>query len=118
MKKKILAAFLGLLAAPTFILASHDTSETFGSDVVEFFVGEPCLVPVYHTNFSFPPEGGQIIQKGDELFFHKNYLPGCGMPSGAVVVTTRGSQPTPALHPQPVHPNPTPPNTCAATRIE
>jgi hypothetical protein len=55
---------------------SEDSSSP-GQSVVEFFVGDPCRVPVYHTNFVFPPEGGEIVREGNQLYFVKTYLPGC-----------------------------------------
>lgn len=50
---------------------------TGSGTVVEFFIGNECLVPIYHTDFPFPKEGGKIIKKGNQLFFVKTYLPGC-----------------------------------------
>lgn len=37
-----------------------------------------CLVPVLHTEFRFPPEGGVIIRtESNAMYFVKTYLPGC-----------------------------------------
>lgn len=62
---------------PPAIMESNATSTTAGSRIVDFLVGDSCLVPVYHTNFAFPPEGGKIVRIGNQMFFVKDYLPGC-----------------------------------------
>lgn len=72
---KILATVFGFLMAPAFITAQSTVGNTL--------VGTVCLVRVYHTNFNFPPQGGQIVTIGDEMFFWRNYLPECaGMVPG------------------------------------
>ena len=38
---------------------------------------EHCLVPIYHTNFAFPPEGGNITTIDGKLYFVKTYESGC-----------------------------------------
>ena len=75
MAKKILAVVFGFVLAPAFISAADYSglSGAFGNQIV----GEPCAVRVYHTDFRFPPEGGQIIQSNGELFFIRTYRPGC-----------------------------------------
>jgi hypothetical protein len=50
---------------------------TAGGNLLNFAVGDPCLVPVFTTNFAFPVEGGHIIQQGNQMYFAKTYLPGC-----------------------------------------
>jgi hypothetical protein len=69
MAKKIFAVVLGFVLAPAFITAQNAAGTSI--------VGSTCLVRVYHTNFRFPPEGGRIVQIGDEMFFWKTYLPEC-----------------------------------------
>ena len=69
MAKKIMAVVLGFVLAPAFIAAEHSTGTSI--------VGSTCLVRVYHTNFQFPPEGGRIVQIGQEMFYWKTYLPEC-----------------------------------------
>jgi hypothetical protein len=39
--------------------------------------GDPCLVPIYHTEFAFPPEGGEIAQIGNQMYFVRTYNPNC-----------------------------------------
>ncbi len=75
MAKKLFAVVLGFAFAPAFIAADHDTGlmGAFGNQLV----GEPCAVRVYHVNFRFPPEGGKIVQYGNELFFIRDYMAGC-----------------------------------------
>lgn len=82
MAKKLLAAVLGLAFAPAFISAEHTTGNSL--------VGTMCLVRVYHTNFAFPPEGGRIVQIGNEMYFWRTYLPECGhmLPANQPVVVT------------------------------
>lgn len=69
MAKKIFAVVLGFVLAPAFITAQNAAGTSI--------VGSTCLVRVYHTNFRFPPEGGRIVQIGNEMFFWKTYLPEC-----------------------------------------
>jgi hypothetical protein len=82
MAKKILAIVFGFMLAPAFITAQN----TAGTSIV----GSTCLVRVYHTNFRFPPEGGRIVQIGNEMFFWKTYLPEClnMLPSNTPVLVT------------------------------
>jgi hypothetical protein len=65
-----------------------------------------CRVRVFHTDFAFPPEGGKIVKVGDELYFIKTYLPGCGNVGGTPVPSPSPS-PTPTPTPTP-NPSPTP----------
>jgi|GEM_PF-2612119 len=48
-----------------------------------------CLVPVFHTNFAFPPEGGKIVKIDGQLYFVKTYEKGC---------ENAGSEGTPVVH--------------------
>lgn len=82
MAKKIFAVVLGFVLAPAFITAQNSAGTSL--------VGSTCLVRVYHTNFRFPPEGGRIVQIGDDMFFWKTYLPEClGMlPANTPVMLT------------------------------
>jgi hypothetical protein len=48
-----------------------------GGSVLNFLIGDPCLVPIYHTNFIFPPEGGRIETIDGQLYFVQDYLEGC-----------------------------------------
>lgn len=65
-------------------------------------VNAGCRVPIYNTDFAFPPEGGQIIQIGDQMYFVRTYLPGC---ENAIL----GGPPFPTQTPTPIaSPNPTP----------
>jgi hypothetical protein len=90
MAKKIIAVVFGFALAPAFIAAENSIGTSL--------VGTTCLVRVYHTNFAFPPQGGRIVQIGDEMFFWRTYLPECQgvLPaSQPVVVTTHtGTVPT------------------------
>jgi hypothetical protein len=69
LRQAILTGLGALLFVPIFISA----------DSISGIVGDPnpCYVPIYHTHFTFPPEGGQIVQSGDQLYFYRNYQPGC-----------------------------------------
>ncbi|MBX4188018.1 MAG: hypothetical protein KW793_02680 [Candidatus Doudnabacteria bacterium] len=82
MAKKLLAAVFGLVLAPAFIAAEY----TAGNSLV----GTVCLVRVYNTNFAFPPQGGRIVQIGNETFFWRTYLPECAnvLPANQPVVVT------------------------------
>ena len=95
MKKKILAVTLGFLAVPMFMVAQNNPSSSnggFGQGLLDFLIGDNCMVPVYHTNFMFPAEGGKIIKIGNEMFFVKDYLPECqAIPPNATVVSTNGA---------------------------
>jgi hypothetical protein len=89
MAKKLFAVLLGFALAPAFIAAEDS------------FVGSGCLVRVYHTQFAFPPEGGRIVQIGNELFFWRSYLPDCQnvLPGNQQVVVTASTGTTPAAVP-------------------
>ncbi len=76
-----------------------NTRQQFGQGVVNFFIGNPCYVRVYHTDFAFPPEGGAIIQVGDELYFVPEYLPNCSSAASAGTVIRRGDTLPPANTP-------------------
>jgi hypothetical protein len=65
-KLAFLAVVMGFALAPTFLRAA-DT-----------LIGNTCLIPIIHTNFRFPPEGGKIIQIGDQMYFVQSYRPECG----------------------------------------
>jgi hypothetical protein len=73
---KIAIIFAAAVAAivPVFSSAESGVLTNIGNALA----GEACRVPIYHTDFAFPPEGGQIIREGDQLYFVRNYLPGCG----------------------------------------
>ena len=58
---------------------------------VESVVGSTCLVPIFHTNFSFPPEGGKIVRIGNGLYFVQDYRPECA-DAGANGQLIKGSQ--------------------------
>ncbi len=68
MAKKLFAVALGFLVAPMFTMADYGSTSVVGDD---------CLIRVYHINFQFPPQGGKIVQSGNELFFWKDYEPRC-----------------------------------------
>ena len=73
---------------------SQEQSNTTSSKIVEFFVGDECLSPVYHTDFAFPPEGGKVVRIGDDLFFVSTYIRGCeNAGSNGVVVKSGPGQP-------------------------
>lgn len=58
------------------------------------FWGDPCAIKIYHVDINFPPEGGRIIQVGDELYFVRSYKPGCenvGLGGGSTVVSASNS---------------------------
>jgi hypothetical protein len=60
---------------------------TAGGNLLNFAIGDPCLVPVYTTNFAFPAEGGHIIQVGNQMYFAKTYQAGCeSATTGATVI--------------------------------
>ncbi len=80
-KLKVLVAVLAMSIVPTFS----------GADLGGI-IGNNCLVPIYHTNFLFPPEGGQIIKKGNSMYFVQNYRAECANAgAGGVVIKTAGS---------------------------
>src|SRR5690348_14786477 len=81
MKKVIFPLILAILAVPMFISAETSPS----------VVAEPCLIQIFTTNFALPPEGGQIVQVGDRLYFDRTYLPGCAG-AGANPEATVGGQ--------------------------
>jgi hypothetical protein len=95
MAKKILAVVFGFVLAPAFISADHESrglSGAFGNQIV----GEPCAVRVYHVNFNFPPQGGKIVQYGNELYFIRTYQPGCeqaGSTGNLLVASPSGHNP-------------------------
>ena len=65
-----------------------------------------CLVPIFHTNFLLPSEGGRIIKIDSQFYFARTYLPGCehSANTGTVVATPA---PSSAPNPSPA-PTPTP----------
>ena len=86
MKSKVFIAALAILAVPMF---SNAVSTT------ESVVGNTCLVPIFHTNFPMPPEGGQIIKTGNQMYFVQTYLSGCENAGniGTVIKTSSGTVP-------------------------
>lgn len=60
---------------------------TTGGQFLNFVMGDACLVPIYHTNFSMPAEGGTIIEKDGDLYFAKTKERGCesSASSGTIV---------------------------------
>lgn len=76
------AASLAFALTPAFMNANTAAAPAI--------IGSNCLVKVYHTNFNFPAEGGQIVQIGSEMFFWKNYLPHCAnaVPGSAQTVSS------------------------------
>jgi hypothetical protein len=77
---KIFAAVLAAAIVPTFI--SAETS-------LQSFVGTTCLVPIFHTDIMFPPEGGAIIKIGNQMYFVQNYRQECvSIPSNAQIIKT------------------------------
>ncbi len=107
MLKIIAFTTAALLLVPMFSSAA-DLAQRSTAD------GELCLVPIFHTDFEFPPEGGQILQIGDQLYFNRVYLPGCEnmsslgtvLPGHGVVFTSSGTVPagsaTPSVVSEPV----------------
>ncbi|MBX4205248.1 MAG: hypothetical protein KW788_03655 [Candidatus Doudnabacteria bacterium] len=86
MKTVIIIAGLMVAIFPKFTSAENGVLTNIGN----FLAGEPCRVPIYHTEFAFPPEGGQIIRIGDQMYFVKTYLPGCeNAAAGGAPVSTR-----------------------------
>lgn len=71
MAKKVWAIVLGFVLAPAFIVAENGI---VGQQLVDL----PCLIRIYHTNFKFPPQGGRIVTIGNEMYFWRDYLSGCG----------------------------------------
>ncbi|HTL39200.1 MAG TPA: DUF4430 domain-containing protein, partial [Methylomirabilota bacterium] len=60
--------------------------------ISNFLLGDPCLVPIYHTDFAFPPEGGKIVKIDDHLYFVKTYQPGCANAgANGTVISTSGN---------------------------
>jgi len=45
--------------------------------ITNYSLFDHCLVPIYHTNFAFPPEGGNITTIDEKLYFVKTYESGC-----------------------------------------
>lgn len=82
MKGKIFVAALALLTVPMFS----------GAALAETIVGNTCLVPVFHTDFAFPPEGGKIVKIGSQMYFVTDYVPGCenAGSNGVVIKTSNG----------------------------
>ncbi len=70
-----------------------------GNNIINFFLGNSCLVPVYHTDFNFPPEGGVVIRNNDHLYFVPTYLPGCADAVQAGVVVKRAGENGPVIQP-------------------
>lgn len=85
----------------TFVAPQTGTDSTnTGNGIINFFLGDSCLVPVYHSDFNFPPEGGAVIQNGDRLYFVPTYLPGCADAVNAgTVVKTAGQPNAPIIQP-------------------
>src|SRR5688572_454504 len=77
-KAAFIAVVLGFALAPTFLRAA-DT-----------LIGDSCLVPIIHTNFNFPQEGGKIVQMGEQMYFVQNYRPECAN-TGSQGTLIRGS---------------------------
>jgi hypothetical protein len=106
MNLKIFFIVLGFAFAPMFITANTVTApSTWGvGSPGSTIVGDQCFIRVYHTNFAFPPEGGQIVQRGNELFFWRNYLPSCSvLPAGAIVIMDKPTTPVPVPTAPPTH---------------
>jgi hypothetical protein len=83
MTKKIIfvLAIAAIGIVPTF------TQADLGS-----LVGDTCLVPIFHTQFAFPPEGGQIIRGFDgQMYFVRTYLPGCANAGSSGTLISSGS---------------------------
>jgi hypothetical protein len=66
-KLKVFVVGLAFLAAPTMM----------GATSTDAVVGSTCLVPIYHTDFAFPAEGGKIVRIGDRMFFVQDYRAEC-----------------------------------------
>jgi hypothetical protein len=113
---KIVIALVALLSVPTFITATHDRAYnpspyTGGRTHYENtgLTFDECRVPVYHTNFLFPPQGGVIIDTGNGMFFVRTYLPGCeNAADGYPVIKGAATAHPPTPHPTP-QPTPPPP---------
>lgn len=84
----------GCQNAGTGTIIKSSSGQTVIPPPATFVAADPCMVPIYHTDFAFPPEGGQIVQIGDQLYFVKNYLPGC-QNAGLGYPPVRSSQPMP-----------------------
>jgi hypothetical protein len=63
----VVMAVMAFATAPTILDAAS----------LESIVGSTCLVPVIHTNFAFPPEGGKIVKIGEQMYFVQDYRPEC-----------------------------------------
>ncbi|MBI4049436.1 MAG: DUF4430 domain-containing protein [Candidatus Doudnabacteria bacterium] len=91
---------------------SSDSSPTTSGPGNGDDIPSNCRVPVFHTNFAFPPEGGKIIRDGDQLYFIKN-IPGCENAGNSSAITRA---PSPSLTPSPSPaPSLTPPPTNQAS---
>ncbi len=62
-----------------------------GATTTESVVGSTCLVPIIHTDFAFPPEGGKIVKIGDQMYFVQSYRAECAN-AGANGILIKGSQ--------------------------
>jgi hypothetical protein len=72
---------------PQTQVVSNTLSGSYGTQLVD----SPCAVRVYHTNFNFPAEGGQIVRFGNEMFFIRSYRPECaGAGQGGTIVMSAG----------------------------
>ena len=91
MESKVLVVALAFLAVPTLIGAS--TSSTT-NNTINSLVGTPCLVQVFHTDFMFPPEGGEVVRfPNGQMFFVQNYVSGCenAGAGGTVIKSSSGA---------------------------
>ncbi len=70
-------------------------------------LADHCLVPIFNTNFAFPPEGGKIVQKDGQMYFARTYLNGCGDSGSPISHPFPLPAPIPAPAPAPV-PAPSP----------
>ncbi len=83
--------FAVLMVASAFAVTPVFTNAT---DLGSSIIGNNCLVPVYHTDFAFPPEGGKIIRTGDQMYFVQDYRPECAGAGTNAQVIAQTSTPT------------------------
>lgn len=98
---KVAAVVFGFALAPAFIAAEYTPNYYYplSGALPPQLAGDPCAVRVYHTNFQFPSQGGKIVLVGDEMFFIKDYAPGCqNAGAGAPVLSASNSRYNPAQY--------------------
>jgi hypothetical protein len=99
MKIAVFMATILAVAFPMFMSADTEGLGASGQGLGAI-LGETCLVPVYNTDFAFPPEGGQIVRAASgQMYFVKNYLSGCANAGSVGTPVARGTVIPPATTP-------------------